>query len=168
MTRDPLEMVDGPNVYAYVACRPVLFIDLLGKELTDISSSKWVKKCKRLLNECQDDEKVKGGLDRAGDRISYDDQLDAAGITAYDGWSLFPNAIHLGGVQGVLPTSDGKILGDDKLFKYFCSTLAHEAVHLEQWFPTGEGAEKEAQDRGQGAIDNAWGNEKFRKKIMSN
>ena len=73
MTRDPLEMVDGPNVYAYVACRPVLFIDLLGKELTDISSSKWVKKCKRLLNECQDDEKVKGGLDRAGDRISYDE-----------------------------------------------------------------------------------------------
>ncbi len=35
MTRDPLGMVDGPNVYAYVVNNPVNYVDPLGLDLID-------------------------------------------------------------------------------------------------------------------------------------
>ena len=42
LTRDPLGMVDGPNVYAYVSCGPVRFFDPLGLLRDSVSHSLWV------------------------------------------------------------------------------------------------------------------------------
>ncbi len=42
LTRDPLGMVDGPNVYGYVSCGPVRSFDPLGLLRDSVSNSLWV------------------------------------------------------------------------------------------------------------------------------
>ncbi|MBX3180786.1 MAG: RHS repeat-associated core domain-containing protein [Candidatus Hydrogenedentes bacterium] len=41
MTRDPLGMVDGPNVFTYVRANPVMFTDLLGNVSSDPGDLNW-------------------------------------------------------------------------------------------------------------------------------
>jgi RHS repeat-associated protein len=55
MTRDPLGMVDGPNVYAYAGGHPINRIDPLGRSMW------WNPYCWFGLNDCSDDWKKPAG-----------------------------------------------------------------------------------------------------------
>lgn len=41
VTRDPMEMVDGPNVYLYVAASPVNAVDRMGLALSSVDALRW-------------------------------------------------------------------------------------------------------------------------------